>query len=254
MSRLDTLHDGLRRSTAALAGLAINALLPPRCLACGCVVERPGALCSDCWEGVDFIAPPLCAACGYPFAFEMEAEALCPDCIREQPAYDRARAVMTYNDASKRLLLGFKHGDRTDGAPAYATWLARAGAPLIAEADLILPVPLHWLRLFRRRYNQSALLAQALARHSGLPVATGLLRRRRNTPPQGHLPRSARRQNVAGAFAVAPDARAQLEGRRLLLIDDVLTTGATAEACAKLLKRQGAAAVDVLVLARVLRS
>lgn len=254
MSHLDALHDRLRRSAGAFAGLAVDALLPPRCLACGCVVERPGALCPDCWEAVDFIAPPLCAACGYPFAFAMEAEALCPECIRDRPAYDRARAVMTYDDASKRLLLGFKHGDRTDGAPAYAAWMARAGAALVAEADLILPVPLHWLRLFRRRYNQSALLAQALARRCGLPVATGLLRRTRNTPPQGHLPRGARRRNVAGAFAAAPGARARLEGRRVLLIDDVLTTGATVEVCARLLKRQGAAAVDVLVLARVLRS
>ncbi len=161
---------------------------------------------------------------------------------------------MRYDEASRGLVLGFKHADRTDGAPAYGAWLARAGAELIAEADLIAPVPLHWMRLFARRYNQAALLARALARRAGRPVAADLLLRRRHTPSQGRLSPAQRRRNVAGAFAVKPSRRPLLEGRRVLLVDDVLTTGATASACARTLRRDGARAVDVLVLARVVRA
>ena len=242
----------------SLPQLALNAVLPPRCLACGALVERSGALCADCWPEVAFIAPPYCACCGLPFEYDLGPEALCGACTREPPAYDRARAVMRYNDASRRLILAFKHGDRTEGAPAYGAWLARAGADLIAGADMILPVPLHRWRLLSRRYNQAALLAQALGRETGLPVVTDLLLRRRHTPSQGRLSPAARRRNVAGAFAVRASGRAsgkaRLAGRRVLLVDDVYTTGATIEACARVLRRGGAAAVSVLVLARVLRA
>lgn len=251
----------MMRALAAIGGtlrggsaLALNALLPPRCLSCGVITDSVGALCPDCWEAVDFLAPPLCALCGLPFEFDPGAGALCGACGREPPAYARGRAVMAYNDASKRLLLGFKHGDRTDGAPAYGAWLARAGAELAADADVIAPVPLHPFRLFARRYNQAALLARALAGATALEVIPDLLRRRRNTPPQGRLSAAARRGNVAGAFAVRPARKAALSGRRVLLVDDVMTTGATLEACSKTLLRGGAAAVDVLVLARVLRA
>ena len=155
---------------------------------------------------------------------------------------------------SRALVLGFKHGDRTHGAPAYGRWMARAGAELLREADLVVPVPLHWLRLFRRRYNQAALLAQAVARTAGVPVAVDLLARRRPTPSQGHLSAmAARRRNVRGAFAVRPGRAELVKDRRIVLVDDVLTTGATAESCARTLLRAGAAAVDVLVLARVVR-
>jgi ComF family protein len=249
MSGLGTIPRGLK----ALPGLALNALLPPRCLACGGAVERPGALCPVCWEAVDFLGPPLCAGCGYPFEFDLGDGALCGACVREAPDFDRARAVMRYDELSKRLLIGFKHADRTEGAPAYGAWLARAGAELLAEADLIAPVPLHWLRLFSRRYNQAALLAQALGRRAERPVVQDLLQRRRHTPPQGRLSAPARRRNVAGAFAVRPAHKDRLQGRRVLLVDDVMTTGATAAACARVLRRGGAGAVDVLVLARVIR-
>jgi len=237
-----------------LPSLALNAVLPPRCLSCGELVERSGALCGLCWTDVVFLAPPYCACCGLPFEYDLGPDALCGDCARVQPAFDRARSVMRYNDASKRLILGFKHGDRTEGAPAFGAWLARAGAKLIAEAELVVPVPLHRWRLLGRRYNQAALLAHALGRETGLPVVSDLLARRRSTPPQGRLTRGARARNVAGAFAVKPGRVEGLTGRRVLLIDDVLTTGATVSACARTLRRSGAAAVDVLVLARVLRA
>lgn len=249
MARLDTLVRGL----GGLPALALDALLPPRCLACGSPVDRSGALCAGCWERIDFAAAPHCACCGYPFAFDLGAGTLCGACAREPPAYDRSRFVMRYDDASKGLVLGFKHRDRTEGAPTFAAWLARAGAGLVAEADLLAPVPLHRIRLFTRRYNQAAMLCRALGRSTGLPVVPDLLVRSRNTPPQGRLSPAARRRNVAGAFAVAPGRRGVLEGRRVLLIDDVMTTGATVSACARVLRRGGAAGVDVLVLARVVR-
>lgn len=247
----------LTRGIAGLSRLGLNALLPPRCLSCGVTVHTPGALCSICWEGMDFLGPPSCACCGLPFAYDLGAEALCGACSREPPAFDRARAVLRYDDHSRKLVLGFKYADRTEGAPAYGQWLARAGAELLRDADLIAPVPLHWFRLFTRRYNQAALLAHGLGRHLGrhstASVVPDLLERRRRTRPQGRLSASARRRNVAGAFAVKPGHASLIEGRRVLLIDDVLTTGATVSACAKALRRGGAAAVDVLVLARVVR-
>jgi len=243
----------LGQGLGALSARALDALLPPRCLSCGRPVGPLGALCAACWEDIDFVASPFCACCGYPFEFDPGGEPLCGACSREPPAFDRARFVMRYGEASKALVLRFKHGDRTEGAPAFAEWLARAGAELVAEAELLAPVPLHRIRLFTRRYNQAALLCRGLSRVTGLPVLQDLLLRRRHTPPQGRLSAAGRRRNVAGAFAVNPARREQLVGRRVLLVDDVMTTGATVSACAKVLRRQGAAAVDVLVLTRVIR-
>lgn len=243
-------RDGLRRGLQ----LVLNALLPPRCLDCGAVVHGDTALCASCWPRLDFIGPPFCACCGFPFAFDPgPAAALCAACIAHPPAYRRARAVLSYGEASRRPILDFKHGDRTGLAPAFGRWLARAGAALVADADFAVPVPLHRGRLFERRYNQSAMLALALGRMTGLPVRPDLLIRRRATRSQGRLSSSARRRNVRSAFAPGPAGRAAIEGHHILLIDDVYTTGATAGECARVLRRAGAAAVDVLTLARVVR-
>ncbi len=231
--------------------LVLDALLPPQCLACGGLVAEPGALCGPCWERVDFIAAPYCACCGLPFELDAGPDALCGGCTREPPEFARARAAFRYDDHGKQLILRFKHADRLDMAPTLARWLLRAGAGLVAEADLIAPVPLHWLRLFRRRYNQAALLANALAELTGRPCFPDLLVRGRRTPSQGAMGRRQRRKNVRGAFAVRDPA--MVAGRRVLLIDDVLTTGATVAECARVLDRAGAAAVDVLTLARVVR-
>lgn len=227
----------------------LDALLPPRCLACGGLSETPGALCARCWEAVSFLTAPFCAQCGRPFDVDPGPAALCGACVADPPAFARARAVMRYDDASKGLILRFKHADKTAAAPFFARWMARAGADLLAEADLLMPVPLHRWRLFHRRYNQAALLANALSRLSGVACRPDGLLRVRHTAPQGTKGRRERRGNVRGAFRLRP--RVAVEGRRVLLVDDVLTTGATIEECAGVLLDGGAAAVDVLTLARV---
>lgn len=239
----------LRRAASRLC----DAVLPPRCLHCGCLVGDHGALCAACWAELRFIGPPCCAACGLPFEYDLGPDAVCGACSAQRPRYDRARAALVYNDASRDLVLRFKHSDRLEGAATFAAWMARAGGGLIEEADILAPVPLHWLRLVRRRYNQAAVLANAIGRAQGKLVIPDLLERRKATPTQGHLGREARRRNVAGAFRVAPRHRQALAGKRILLVDDVLTTGATAESCARVLRAAGATAVDLLVLARVVR-
>lgn len=233
----------------------VDSVLPPRCIHCRALVHRETALCAECWPLFGFLAPPLCQCCGFPFEYDPgPTHALCAACAARRPLFERARAVLVYGEQSRRLVLDFKHGDLTWPAPAFGRWLARAGVDLVAEADLAAAVPLHRSRLFARRYNQAAVLALALGRETGLAVQPDLLVRSRPTPSQGRMSPAARRRNVRGAFAVRPGAVGCVEGRRVLLIDDVLTTGATAEECARTLLRAGAAAVDVLTLARVVRA
>lgn len=241
----------LARMAMRAAGAALDALLPPRCLSCGRPVDRQGGLCGACWSALTFIAPPACTCCGLPFEYAVEGENLCGACVAAPPLFARARAVLVYDDASRPLILGFKHGDRTHAAPPFGVWLARAGAELLTDADLLAPVPLHRWRLFMRRYNQAALLAQETGRAAGVAAVPDLLVRRRRTRSQGGLDRQGRHRNVAGAFALRrPGA---VEGKRVVLVDDVLTTGATLGECARVLLRAGARRVDVLTLARVVK-
>jgi ComF family protein len=233
---------------------AVDIVLPPRCLGCGALVGEPGAVCPSCWSGIDFITAPMCHCCGLPFDYDEGPGAICGDCARRPPLYGHARSAMIYNDASRRLVLAFKHSDRTDAAPAWGHWLSRAGSDLLAAADILVPVPLHRRRLITRRYNQAALMAQALGQQSGLPVAVDALRRTRATPSQGRMNRSQRERNVAGAFAVRDGRLDDVRGARILLVDDVMTTGATLTACIRPLLRAGALNIDVLTLARVSRT
>lgn len=240
--------SGLRRLWLGVLDL----LLPPRCLSCGAVVAAPGTLCAGCWRGITFLGAPCCACCGYPFEFDVGSDGLCGACVAHPPRFDRARAAMRYDESSRHLVLALKHGDRLHLAPTLAQWMQRAGAELLVGADLLVPVPLHWTRLFARRHNQAAVLALAIAKSGELAVSTACLKRRRRTPSQGRKSAAARRRNVAGAFTVhRPE---DVRGKRIVLIDDVLTTGATVEECARVLKAAGAAAVDVLAVARVVRS
>ncbi len=229
----------------------LDTLLPHSCLACGTIVDAAGVLCPTCWEGVELIGPPCCEACGLPFEYDTGPGAVCGACAEHPPPFGRARAPMLYSDASRRLVLSFKHGDRTYAAPAYAKWMVRAGANLIANADLLVPVPLHWTRLFARRYNQAALLSREIGKLCDLPLDVTALVRHRRTPSQGAMGRSARRRNVAGAFSVPANRAGNITGRRVLLVDDVMTTGANVSTCTKALVRAGAISVDVLTLARV---
>jgi ComF family protein len=235
----------------ALREKALDLLLPPACLACQARVDRQGTLCAECWQGLHFLAAPHCAACGFPFSFDLGADALCAACLGRRPGYDRARAALAYDDLSRPLVTRLKYGDRLEGAAIFGSWMARAGAKLLEDADFVLPVPLHPLRLLARRFNQAALLAGAVARLNGVRYRPDLLRRIKRTPPQVGLSPAGRLRNVAHAFALARGGAEVVKGRAVVLVDDVLTTGATVESCAKVLRRAGAARVDVLTLARV---
>lgn len=241
------------------AALVVDAILPPLCLGCNAIVEAPGTLCAPCWTKIGWLAPPLCACCGLPFEFDPGlgngTETLrCGACLRDPPAFARARAVFRYDEASRGLILAFKHADRTHAAPAFGRWLARAGGELLAEADIVAPVPLHWLRLAWRRYNQAGLIAAVAARTAGRDFVPDLLVRRRYTVTQGELGPAARKRNVRRAFGLNPRHAGRVRGARVLVVDDVFTTGATVDECARTLAAAGAASVDVLALARVVRA
>jgi ComF family protein len=203
------------------------------------------------WSRIAFLEDPVCDGCGSPFEFDPGPGVRCPACTARPRAFDRARAACLYDEASRDLILKLKHADRTDLAGLMARWLSRSARPLLADADVVVPVPLHRWRLLRRRYNQAAEIARPLARGAGLAFLPDALERVRDTATQGGKSATGRRRNVAGAFAVRAGQRDRLAGRRVLLVDDVLTTGATAHACARALKAAGAAAVHVAVIAKV---
>ena len=235
-----------------LANRVLDAIYPPLCISCRAATGEAHGLCAACWGRMNFLDGPACGTCGLPFEIDPGGETLCAPCHAEPPAFDRARAVMHYDDSSKALILALKRADRHDLVLPLARWLERGGRELIAEAEIIVPVPLHRWRLWSRRFNQSALLAQRLAKAAAKPFDPLALIRTRPTPSQGAMPSAkARAKNVQGAFEVArPSA---IAGRAVLLVDDVYTTGATVNACARALKKAGAARVLVVTLARVVR-
>jgi ComF family protein len=234
----------------AALGLAVDVALPQLCAACREPVGGEG-LCAACWARLTFIAPPYCERLGIPFPFDPGPGVLSMEAIADPPAYRRARAAVRYDDVARKLVHAFKYGDRLDLAPIMGRWMANAGRELIAQADAIVPVPLHWRRQWMRRFNQSALLGEVIGTAGGVAVAHAALKRVKATPQQVGLSQTQRADNVQGAFRVPDAAKAEVVARRLLLIDDVLTSGATVDACARALLRAGAAQVDVLVFARV---
>ena len=247
------LQGALRACRGAwrLAGrLALDIALPTLCVACREPVDGEG-VCASCWAKLSFIDKPYCPRLGIPFVYDPGPDLLSMEAIANPPAYARARAAVRYDDVARTLVHALKYQDRTDLAPAMGRWMARAGRELLGEADLLVPVPLHWRRGWSRRYNQSGALARVIERQTGVKLASEVLRRVRPTQQQIGLSRSQRASNVQGAFKASPDRGAEIQGRRVVLIDDVLTSGATTDACARALLRARAASVDVLVFARV---
>jgi len=234
-----------------LTGKTLDFLLPPLCLSCDAPVGTNQALCSECWGKIHFIASPFCACCGAPFEVPVGDGMLCGNCLNEPPHFSAARAAMLYDDASKRLILGFKSSDRTHPSHGLAAWMSRAGDAFWTEADYILPVPLHRWRLLKRRYNQSALLAHAIGRITGKKILADALLRLRSTPIQGHRNRKQRQDNVHNAFALKRRYGDRLAGKTVVLVDDVLTTGATVNECSRILVKAGVKKVYILTAARV---
>ncbi len=228
--------------------------LPPLCPTCREAVADPGALCAQCWSKLSFISRPYCERLGIPFAYDPGPGVLSMEAIADPPSYNRARAAVRYDETARTMVQAFKYGDRLDLAPAMARWMATAGRELLTEADALVPVPLHWRRLWSRRFNQAATLAQAISRISAVPMRHDLVKRVRATRQQVGLTQTQRASNVQGAFRVPREARGDVRGKRLLLVDDVLTSGATLDTCARILLRAGAANVDVLVFARVVQA
>jgi ComF family protein len=240
----------LRQGASGLLGIA----LPPLCPSCREPLATTGSLCAACWSKLSFITPPYCERLGTPFAYDHGPGLLSTEAIADPPTYGRARAALRFEETAIILIHSFKYGDRLDLAAMLGGWMAAAGRALTADADGLVPVPLHWRRMWARRFNQSAALAQAVAEASAKPVLYDVLQRVKPTPQQVGLTRAERARNMQGAFRVAEVAKAEIAGRRLILVDDVLTTGATVDACARSLLRAGASNVDVLVLARVVNA
>lgn len=232
---------------------AVDVVLPPAALddARRTSPVQTRGLTAETWSKVSFIEAPVCDGCGAPQAYDAGDDVRCAACLARPRAFDRVRAAVAYDDLSRDLILKLKRADRTDLAGIFALWLGRAARDLIEDADAVAPVPLHRMRLLGRRFNQAAEIARPLARRAGLAYLPDAVIRRRDTPSQGGRSGSGRRRNVSGAFAVPRGQWKRIEGRRILLVDDVITTGATAEACARALKAAGAARVHVAAVARV---
>jgi ComF family protein len=236
-----------------LARRGLDLLLPPRCAACDSAVDVQGQLCGECFGRTQFISVPFCIRCGVPFAAVEQggADGVCPSCLASPPVFREARAALRYDDQARRLILPLKHGDRVELAAVLAPMMVRAGSALLQRADVLAAVPLHRRRLFERKYNQAVLLAFAVGRLAGRKVVPDALIRTRRTAPLEAKSPEERAQEVAGAIGVRPSRRAAVSGKSVLLIDDVMTSGATANACAAALLAAGAAAVDVLLATRV---
>src|SRR6201996_3243047 len=243
----------LKRAAGVTLGVlrgALDLALPQLCAACREPVKGNG-LCPGCWSKLSFITRPYCERLGIPFVYDPGPGILSMEAIADPPAYHRARAAVRFDEISRRLVHALKYADRLDLAPMMGGWMRNAGGELLADADALVPVPLHWRRLWARRSNQSAMLAAAISAESGVPVVSGVLKRVKPTAQQVGLSRSERAANIQGAFRVAAEDRGTVARRRLVLVDDVLTSGATVDSCARALLRAGAASVDVLIFARV---
>ena len=247
MNRLSSVRHILQQATQRASDL----LMPPVCLYCRKPLAEHDCLCGSCWREVRFIRPPVCDRLGIPLPFDIGGPAISAEASANPPVYDRARAVAHFDGVVRDLVHQLKYGDSHIARRLFGRWLSETGAPLLADADLIVPVPLNRWRLLKRRFNQSAILSRELHQLTGIAWEPLALTRKRRTRSQVGLTHDQRRRNVQAAFAVAPDHTQIINGQRVILIDDVITTGATVEACARALKEAGAVQVDVLALALV---
>lgn len=231
----------------------LSLLYPPTCIACQAATGEAHGLCAPCWSGIRFIERPFCERLGMPFQVDLGQPLLSPAAIADPPVFERARAVAEYDGTASLLVHRLKYNDRLELARALGTMMTRAGAELLKEADVIVPVPLHRWRLWRRRFNQAMALASVVSTESGLPCDPSLLDRVKHARRQVGLTKAQRQENLQGVFRVPLVAKARLKGKRVLLIDDVLTTGSTANAASRALLRGGAASVDILAFARVVQ-
>lgn len=243
--------SGAPSPIGSLGRRLLDLILPPQCLSCRGRLVEAGGLCPQCWTEISFIGAPCCPVTGIPFGFEMGPGVLSAEAIAEPPDYHHARVVARYDEGTRPLVHALKYRDRLDVAGPMGVLMAHSGRHLLRRADFLIPVPLYRMRLWRRRYNQSAELARAIGRYADVDVRHDLLQRVRPTRPQVGLTASQRRRNVEGAFAVADASRSAIAGKRVVLVDDVITTGATVNACASALRRACAEQVDVLAFARV---
>ncbi len=231
--------------------MAVHMVYPPRCLICGGLVESDFGLCGSCWRDTPFITGLVCDLCGVPLPGSSDTIEHCDDCLATPRPWTHGRAALTYRDNGRKLVLALKHGDRHDIVPTAARWMAQASRPLLGADMTIVPIPLHFYRLLQRRFNQSVLLAQAMARQTGLPCCPDALVRSTYTPSLDGKSRDERFATLSGALAVHPKRTGHLAGRRVLLVDDVMTSGATLAAATEVCLAADATEVFVTVLARV---
>jgi ComF family protein len=229
----------------------IDIIFPPKCLICEEMIHDMGGLCSECWVKIDFTSEPACSICNYPFPYEATLGSICGYCVKKRPIYDRAYSVFRYNEHSKILLHRFKYGDKTFLAPYFAQWILRSAGKSLESADFLVPVPLYYKKLYSRLYNQSALLAMHLSKYTNIKFLPLVLQKTKDTSSQTGLEREKRLKNVINSFSVDNNYLDLIKGKNIVLIDDVMTTGATINECSKILLSKGKAAkITVITLAR----
>lgn len=249
-SFLASLHTWMSRLTIPSL---IDMILPPRCVHCGDMASVAHKLCGPCWKKIQFITAPHCRICGWPFAFHQEQSMICGACSRQPPLFTQGRSAFHYDDGSRRMIIQFKHHDGTYLAPAFADFMHQAAPDLLATTDVLIPIPLHRWRLFRRQYNQAALLVHELKKRTQIPALYNILQRHKSTISQKGLSKQARAENVRDVFVVPVPKRPLLQGKVITLVDDVWTTGATLTAGCRALLSSGVKEVRVLTLARVIK-